>query len=824
MKLKLRFWSFLVTTIFFSINSYAEIMYHYEQSLQCPSNFRKAVFEEVNRDKESICSTIGPWDIYVYATGKIDGGNNIYGYGCNITEGDFTSAGMSICVVAPCTSETDNGSTCKIQDNTRLRNLENSADKVADLLKDYNRVNFSVWNGSWTRNIVLPTTTRNGVVISLLRDSDWKTHLHVNGKSYQPNKGEKITFSYHNGEWIEGVTLDEHRVGFYGKGSTGFPYFIDTKNNKVKYLVKDISLTSLIGFRVMAQRISGNGYLSPLYDVTISENTSLSDLGFSNNYVTRICIYRVDGTLVGGKCVDAYYGHTYNPTYKKPQSYFYEPSTTAYLLLRNEADENDCAYTDLDNGELKFSGCQLKDNNWFAHLGNGVFKSILTGMTFDSSELNTEITFKTLLEINEELDSYAANYNLDGEQSAVFQQQKAREISVFYEEFFINHRLLNKYSENLTISINNVASFSGLDDLIDSDVWKAKFASISSKSIEENYLKGQYINYLLELTKRFYQRIDDKYPEVGFEFLLNNIPDSITEIEDAHYHDWATDIIALAFIKLKTHYPELVNQFDFDIQSARDYLFENRHFLGQATIPSNYKQVFENFIDKRIYERHFSFVTSKAKDSYQPLYFDIEVESYRATMILVLCYIEHFFGKTVVDQFIATNFSNGIKAHNASVTVYQHISGAYTPNSFVQYMPDIYRAKITRKVYEHFSDSSSAMQDLILTEQSGISLAYKSFPVFESIAAKQLSEAKKSALRSLNYVSDDGFLKLLNFLFTFDMLFGVANLLTGSFESAIDDLSTSFGQSEVDQFENELKNITDETFETEGVNRIMCIL
>ena len=113
--------------------------------------------------------------------------------------------------------------------------------------------------------------------------------------------------------------------------SAGEPlYFINKITGESLYIGKDIPLRDLIGYRVQRQQFNviNPYYMNVVKSIVINENSTFKDLLFAPSkypyVVNRLCVYAPDDTLIGQKCTDSYYGHTYYPERSKPANYYYD--------------------------------------------------------------------------------------------------------------------------------------------------------------------------------------------------------------------------------------------------------------------------------------------------------------------------------------------------------------------------------------------------------------------------------------------------------------------------------------------------------------------
>ncbi len=123
--------------------------------------------------------------------------------------------------------------------------------------------------------------------------------------------------------------FDDYYATFIDR-SAGEPlYFIHKITGESLYVGKDIPLKNLIGYRLQRQHFNGiePADIDVVQSIVINENSTLKDIFFAPSeyaYIaTRLCLYAPDGTLVGQKCTDRYFGHTHYPEGSKPANYYY---------------------------------------------------------------------------------------------------------------------------------------------------------------------------------------------------------------------------------------------------------------------------------------------------------------------------------------------------------------------------------------------------------------------------------------------------------------------------------------------------------------------
>ncbi|MDN3608923.1 hypothetical protein ACODM8_07980 [Vibrio ostreicida] len=135
------------------------------------------------------------------------------------------------------------------------------------------------------------------------------------------------------------IDFSNSRVSFYedtNRDGYTYPFLVDKDSGTLTY-IDDLILDSLRRGKLVSSYYSVAGGTktscknSTGQTITINDRTTISDLRIRTCAAkrTRLCLYGKDNTLMGGKCTDSYYGHTFYPfTNNKPDGYLYKSDGT----------------------------------------------------------------------------------------------------------------------------------------------------------------------------------------------------------------------------------------------------------------------------------------------------------------------------------------------------------------------------------------------------------------------------------------------------------------------------------------------------------------
>ncbi|MCU7858923.1 MAG: hypothetical protein KZQ86_03620 [Candidatus Thiodiazotropha sp. (ex Lucinoma kastoroae)] len=470
---------------------------------------------------------------------------------------------------------------------------------------------------------------------------------------------------------------------------------------------------------------------------------------------------------------------------------------------------------------------------------------------------------------------FADSLGLSGDKRTLFRKQKLADIDTIYQHVMREcHNNLLSFNEKdghsaLEYPINTKGRFNDhIRPLVMDRRWADKFAEASGfLGVESQWgVDNQYV-FIAEMIGNIRAITDDladnqyniKNKYLAFEQVLRNLPSSpgSMTIGDPYSGDVSLDqeeekkvnhALKVYDDALQKTYRQLTFSYTTDgdeefpqgfgrqFNGMYSYLWTARPYLGvvdenpggnQNDSPTNLfpphaRRVYGGSSHWDEYVRPIlnSRFTDPV-DDLPALFYTLGVQSHRATMALVLVYIDAFFGKNMVDDFVRENYQNGPKAYDASRQVYAAISRAYAPPSdswhsgggATGYHPDIYRARITEAIYAHQHNlESSADKDLIFQPQSGFELAYKHWPVFYHSANREITGYKYNLARERdNYgKQQSAFVRMINFLLVFDMVYGFFELPMVALEDGIDEFASEFGSAEVSEVESEMESVDDQ--------------
>lgn len=76
-----------------------------------------------------------------------------------------------------------------------------SAESLATLFADYEKVQYNAINGFWTRHVYLPNGVEEGQQFIFERSSSWRVTIHYNDQTLTPERGTTHVFEFVNGQW-----------------------------------------------------------------------------------------------------------------------------------------------------------------------------------------------------------------------------------------------------------------------------------------------------------------------------------------------------------------------------------------------------------------------------------------------------------------------------------------------------------------------------------------------------------------------------------------------------------------------------------------------
>jgi len=181
------------------------------------------------------------------------------------------------------------------------------------------------------------------------------------------------------------------------------------------------------------------------------------------------------------------------------------------------------------------------------------------------------------------------------------------------------------------------------------------------------------------------------------------------------------------------------------------------------------------------------------------------VPTRKAKIALVLTYLHDVFSEAAATKFWRDYIEvSGYRAYSAAEEIYPYLLGVYAAGDEMGYSPDIYLSLFTREFYRHDREViADQTRDEILAEHTGLDLAYKRYRYHYRHDSQALAEAKRQSVNALRAERESVFSRLLNTLFTFEMLFGFFNTFSSLFETAFEDFVDVFGQEEITSLELE---------------------